>query len=563
MARKPYKTTINTANDTIQYKGFSQENLQAGNRQQYDRPVFGGGRKFESEHYKVPKNKVPVPAEFATAPTRSSRRHESDTTSSSQNNYVADMNRQHFQSATLVRNAHSETRQKVSGEYDREGRRIRSERRAAGGERNRAYSGYSTSPDREMSPDRYARPRGSSAKVYPSFARSPSTSPTRPPRTRAASSGEIIVPVRREHSARRVERTPSTRAAATSRSPIKKIQRVHNEIQADNNPKQVRSRDPRDPQSYRSGRDGRDSSASGQRPVYRDVNGVGSRTLTLNRDKTGARGTKSVLMKKSAAAEDRLAKYTMYRGDNEVEAEKEVDERRMAGVSRRSSHSVGDRLLLDSAANNKNYRSGESDYERERGHSVPPGANIGSMKDFYNSPQYRSMYHLPPSPTRAAPSVPSVSPTRQMTLERPHRTTTLERSGALLRRERSGGEIVNPAPPRRISKASISEGELTDDLSGRQERVQRHRAQFINNLNTKTAGGDLSRQSSRAADIDPRRMARGGEGRRQGGVSGGSREREKRPAPQPPTQRIRRSSVDVLETSVSESDSPRQGKVRF
>ena len=187
--------------------------------------MFGGGRRLESEHYKVPKNKVPVPAEFATAPARS-RRHESDTSSSAQNsNYLTE---RQFQSATLVRNA--ETRQKgVGGEYDREGRRIRSER---SGERNRAYSGYSTSPDRELSPDRYARPRGSSAKVYPSM-RSPSTSPTRPPRTRAASSGEIIVPVRREHSGRRVERTPSTRASATSRSPIKKIQRVHNEIQAE------------------------------------------------------------------------------------------------------------------------------------------------------------------------------------------------------------------------------------------------------------------------------------------------------------------------------------------
>ena len=365
-----------------------------------------------------------------------------------------------------------------------------------------------------------------------------------------------------------MERTPSTRAAATSRSPIKKIQRVHNEIQADGGggaaagaAKQVRN--PRDPQSYRGGgagsRDGRESVAS-NRPMYRDVNGGGSRTLTLTRDKTGARGTKSVLMKKSAAAEDRLAKYTVYRGENEdAEAAREEAERRL--ISRRSSHSVGDRLIIDPRENRTDMKQRDSDYERERGHSVPPGANIESMKDFYKSSQYRSMYHLPPSPTRTAPAIPSQSPTRQMqqSLERPHKTTTLERSGAL-RRERSGAELVNGPPPRRISKASISEGELTDDIS-RQERVMRHRNQFINNLNTKNNTGELSRQSSRAADVDPRRMARGGGSSSVGRSQTGSREREKRLAPQPPTQRIRRSSVDVLETSVSESESPRQGKV--
>jgi hypothetical protein len=98
VARKPYKTTINTANDTIQYKGFSSENLKkAGGHSKYDKPVFGGGRRLESEHYKVPKNKVPVPAEFATAPPPRSRRHESDTSSSAQNsNYLSD---RQFQSA--------------------------------------------------------------------------------------------------------------------------------------------------------------------------------------------------------------------------------------------------------------------------------------------------------------------------------------------------------------------------------------------------------------------------------------------------------------------------------
>ena len=35
----------------------------------------------------------------------------------------------------------------------------------------------------------------------------------------------------------------------------------------------------------------------------------------------------------------------------------------------------------------------------------------------------------------------------------------------------------------------------------------------------------------------------------------------RRPAPQPPTQKTRRSSVDVLETSHSESESPRPEQV--
>ena len=70
VARKPYKTTINTANDTIQYKGFSSENLKKAGQNKYDKPVFGGGRRLESEHYKVPKNKVPVPAELSARRTR-------------------------------------------------------------------------------------------------------------------------------------------------------------------------------------------------------------------------------------------------------------------------------------------------------------------------------------------------------------------------------------------------------------------------------------------------------------------------------------------------------------
>ena len=93
---------------------------------------------------------------------------------------------------------------------------------------------------------------------------------------------------------------------------------------------------------------------------------------------------------------------------------------------------------------------------------------------------------------------------------------------------------------------------MTDDAA-RQERVLRQRNKFINNLASKN--GDIPRSSNSPEKVqDPRTIYRGGEGWRQGS-------REKRPAPQPPTQRIRRSSVEVLETS--ESESPRPEKVGF
>merc|ERR1719327_852783 len=117
------------------------------------------GKKVDTEHYKVPKNKAPVPAEFITRKGRTS----SENSSAFNGNYHAPEKNSNlktqFASTSLVRNAVSENRQK-RGEYDREGRRIHSSGRS--GERNRAYSGYSTSPDREMSPDRYAKPRHAS-----------------------------------------------------------------------------------------------------------------------------------------------------------------------------------------------------------------------------------------------------------------------------------------------------------------------------------------------------------------------------------------------------------------
>ena len=59
---------------------------------------------------------------------------------------------------------------------------------------------------------------------YSNMHRSPSTSPTRPPRSRSSPGRDLISNV-----VRRVTRTPSNRATATSHSPIKEIKRVqHN-----------------------------------------------------------------------------------------------------------------------------------------------------------------------------------------------------------------------------------------------------------------------------------------------------------------------------------------------
>merc|ERR1719495_1101168 len=58
-SRKPYKTTINTATDTIQYKGFSSENLVDKNDPRRQKNLARhSGKKVDTEHYKVPKNKA-------------------------------------------------------------------------------------------------------------------------------------------------------------------------------------------------------------------------------------------------------------------------------------------------------------------------------------------------------------------------------------------------------------------------------------------------------------------------------------------------------------------------
>jgi len=498
-SRKPYKTTINTATDTIQYRGFTKDNVENKNdpRNNQKNNLRQSGKKIDTEHYKVPRNKAPVPAEFIA---RKGKRNEHELSQRAYNNlnqHIPEKNsnlKQQFASTSLVRNV--ETRQKRGGEYDREGRRIHSERRASEG--NRAYSGYSTSPERELSPGRYSKPRVGKINLTN---RSPSSSPTRPPRTRSSPNREMKIAIQREHSGREVERSPSTRAAATSRSPIKKIQRVHNEIKGDR------------PQSPHQ-----------------------SKTLTLTRnkgDKVGVRGVKTILMKKEDKKEppvDRLSKFTEYRGGSE-------EPTRSVSNGRRGS--IGHEIKNEPDNNN---------FERERGQSVPPGANIDSMRDFYKTSQYRSMYHLPPSPSRPAP-----------VLERGGKTQTLER--ATLHRERSGDFIT--APPRRFAKSSISEGEQTDDHA-KQERVNRQRNQFLNNI-INSKGSEQSQtlnrrinSSEREADTKKNHNKSGDPGKRNG-----SHDRQpRRPAPQPPAEKVRRSSVDVLETSHSESESPRPDQAK-
>ena len=585
-SRKPYKTTINTATDTIQYRGFSSENLNQGGSHAADGHHYGrnqfahsGRRVGDSEHYKVPRNKAPVPtAELLARRPNTMGRTDSENSSSAYNGsyYTAAGHPeerglggpQQFASTSLVRNV-VESRHKRS-EYDREGRRIQSERRSSAGpaERSsRAYSGYSTSPDREISPERYAarQNRSAAGSRLNLTRRSPSSSPTRPPRMRA--SGEV----RREHSGRHVERTPSTRAAATSRSPIKKIQRVHNEIQYDK--KQGEQIVP-------------------PRVILRDRSGGGT-------DGVGARGVKSLLLNNSSSlergdrkkvletSEDRLAKFTEYRGsgDEEELEEDTVDGRsgRMPAAprpQRRGSHSVGG----GHDPRRDSDREGLTGDERElRGPSVPPGANVDSMRDFYKTNQYRSMYHLPPSPSRPAPILDRANGGGGS-------TKTLERGGGQLRRERSGDggqQMGLHTRSSRPARTSVSEGELTDDQA-RQERVLRQRSRFLNStlmMGKLTGSGGESSPAGRRRPADvghpvsgslerggggpvagqtlgrqagPRGVSAGGivEGRRQHSREG------KRPAPQPPTQRVRRSSVDVLETSMSESESPRQEKVK-
>lgn len=281
-----FKTMINTATDNIQYRGNSQENLlTSGNM--YQKKSYGR-YPHDTEHYKVPRNKSPV----KSIPRINNRIHATDSDHSSVYYRKDDNN---FSSARMVKNI--ETR-RHNRELDREGRTIRRDR-------NRFHSGASTSPDRdEEHRSAYSHPKAPPRAYSNHYSiRSPSTSPTRPPRAKSSPARELISNV-----VRRV----------SSRSPS-----GHYHVS--------------------------DSRKSHNRNDYDS---------------------------------ERLARFTEYKGKNGLDS------------------SISD------------------DLARERGRSLPPGANKDNTRDFYQSSQYKSMHNLPPSPMRPAPILDR-SPSNSTLIRRP------------------------------------------------------------------------------------------------------------------------------------------------
>jgi hypothetical protein len=382
--------------------------------------VAGGGGKIyqknqlyrrpESEHYKVPKNKAPVEYLMRNLVT--------DSDQSSVANYHGQQwaggggggggtgGRQQFASTRLVKNV--ETRRGHNGrELDREGRTIMRRTAAEGGGRGRTYSGCSTSPDREGSPDgRYSRPSNKQqqppmGRSYSNLHRSPSTSPTRPPRSKSSPGRDLISSV-----VRRVTRTPSNRATATSRSPIKKIERVQNDVRHHNM----------------------------------------SRTMPKQ-------GYNDHVEECTDDTEERFARFSEYRGGGRGGQQQQQQQQQHGQHGGGGGSSTVDRRETSYDSHNRPpsrhfAASADESNSRERGRSLPPGANIDSMRDFYKSSQFKSMYALPPSPNRPAP--------------------VLERaplSSAILRQA--------PPPPRpvRPTRVSISEGDITDDTMHRHQHL--------------------------------------------------------------------------------------------
>ena len=387
-------------------------------------------RRPESEHYKVPKNK---PVEYNVR-NGGARHHHPGLimgTDSDHSSSVYHANRHFGSSSRMVKDGGRR-------ELDREGRTIRRDR-------GRTYSGCSTSPDREGSPDRsttagaggpgpgtgYSRPRPP-ARSYSNMhqPRSPSTSPTRPPRSRSSPGRELIANVVRRVTSRGVERHPSNRASAASRSPFKvgknlvvalgfnlgykyncfllqDIQRVHNNLRRETSGDRLRAATQHHHQQQQQQQNGR----------------------VLNYDDS----------------EERLARFTEYRGAADEGAGESAS--RMNGVHRRGSSAYD-------AATTRHQREQQAASEellsaRERGRSLPPGANIDGMRDFYKSSQFKSMYALPPSPSRPAPVLDRAP------------------SASTLRRDAAGRRAV------RTTRVSISEGEVTDGNGVQQHQSRR------------------------------------------------------------------------------------------
>ncbi len=470
--RKPYKTTINTATDNILYRGTSTDNLSFYH--------------YGDEHYKVPRGNRPVnprpgSGHVANYHRMNNSHHDSDHSSyrgRGDSSYVGSTSSRPFASTKLVKNVESNrSRVLYERDRDREGRSIR--RDAAhgmmhGGSRIRNYSGHSTSPDREVSPDRSYRQQQQQPRAPPrSYSnymnRSPSTSPTRPPRSRSSPTREML------HQQQAGVRRVSSRRAAGDGS----LSRVHNDLGGHHRER-----------SHESARRSQSSNAAmkSSNSSYM-MNGV-----------PGGR------------EDDRLARFTEYRGEDIIMPHAQ------------DPHAIPRRV---------------SSAERERGQSLPPGATIDNIRDFYKSSQYKSMYALPPSPSRPAP--------------------VLDRGG--------GGGSMTIQRPRVSPKVNISEGEITDEgmVGQHQHRnVVIAPPEKVPRRMRPASSGPRPPSAKRQAPSPPMAPSTGkglvvrrvvsSDGR--GGAGG--RVISSNNVQQPPTSRRivvgRRSSVDALDSSFSESE---------
>ena len=206
--------------------------------------------------------------------------------------------------------------------------------------------------------------------------RSPSSSPTRPPRSRSSPTREQVV---RRVSSRRAHTEQADRSPSVMTNGSHRRERG---AEADRSP----------------------SVMNGLRAAHRDRSHE-------SRSQRGYQAPPPVVQ------DDRLSRFTEYRGEDILMPHAQEQSRDQVGQPQ-------SRKVTD----------------RERGQSLPPGATIENMREFYKSSQYKSMYQLPPSPTRPAP--------------------VLDRG--------QGGTASSASRPRVTSagpRVSISEGDVTDEGS--------------------------------------------------------------------------------------------------
>jgi hypothetical protein len=384
--RKPYRTTINTANDNIvQHRPASYDAASSRSRGQQQQQLYQKNQTYrrpESEHYKVPRSRTPVEYNRHGQPM-------------ARNNTVTDSDHSSVyyngageRSLRGVRGSTGDPRRSIRGqddlrEHDREGRVISGRRF----DRRRTYSGASTSPDRELSPARgyYSRPAaagsrashapgpGPSSRSHSVLNRSPSSSPSRPPgRTRSSPGRDLLASVVRRVTNRGVERHPSR--ASSQRSPHRPA--------------------PSGGDGYV--RRGNDHGGSSGRLRASTVGGGGGGGGGSGGGGGGVGGRRH-REPQVDNSEERFARFTEYRADDDSDGPPpHVRPAAAAAALRRGTSNAG-------AYRGHYGPTSDSAEERERGRSLPPGATIDSMGDFYRSSQFKSMYALPPSPSRPAP----------------------------------------------------------------------------------------------------------------------------------------------------------------